>query len=63
MTGQIEGEHRKPALQRPPDQVLVQTHMVVITMQDDQGAMGLGRAPYLHGHGKFIHLNTPQVLR
>ena len=62
MPGQIEGQYCQSPLQRPTDQMAIQAHMIIVPVQDNQGAVRLGRAPDLHGHGKFIDLNTTEML-
>ena len=46
---QVAGEHGKIHAQRPVDHMPVQAHMIVIAMQQQQGALRLGRRPQLHG--------------
>ena len=62
MSGQIKGQHRVVLLQRPLDQVPIQPHVIVVAMQNQQGAACHRRLPYLRGNAKTLNLDTPQVL-
>ena len=63
MPGKIERHDRQAMLQCPVNQVTIQPHMIIVAMQNDQRAAGLGRQPDLDSHGELIDLDAAEVLR
>ena len=62
VTGQIKGQHGKPLFQRPLDQMPIQPHVVIVPMQNKQGAARHRRFPDLHCNAETVHLNTAEML-
>jgi len=62
MPRQIERQHRVMLLQCPLNQMAVKPHVIVVAMQDQQGAARHRRLPYLSGHAEAIDIDSAQVL-
>nr|BFE93259.1 hypothetical protein GCM10020185_37950 [Pseudomonas brassicacearum subsp. brassicacearum] len=62
MARQVAGDHRELLLQGPLDQMAIQPHVIVVTVEHKQGRHGLFRPPDLADQLIPSHLETPQPL-